>query len=93
MPYLHYINDAMCLMPGILSAESNARIGTMLIRYNAGQLTRDAVMNWLSVLAEEGIALAEEMDFQKPGLTESGIVRAMEPRLRARLNRGGVYVS
>ena len=40
-PYLHYIRDVLELLPGVLQAEINPRIGTALIRYEGRQLNED----------------------------------------------------
>ncbi len=33
LPYLHYIQDVLTLLPGVTGAEINPRIGTVLVLY------------------------------------------------------------
>ena len=43
LPYLHYIQDVLQLLPGVSGAEINPRIGTVLIRYDAAVTNTRAI--------------------------------------------------
>ena len=84
LPYLHYFDDAMCLLPGVLHAELNPTIGTALIRYDPSVTSRRQILGWMDVLIEEGIRCADDKTLVL--LSEKDMVPKLRERLLARLN-------
>ena len=39
-PYLHYVEDVLKLLPGVLEVRLNPRIGTILVLYTPGEVER-----------------------------------------------------
>ena len=52
LPYLHYIRDVLQLLPGVMDAEINPRIGTVLIRYDANVTTARTVLRWVDIVVD-----------------------------------------
>mgnify|MGYP007069973806 CR=1 FL=1 len=86
-PYLHYIGDAVGLLRGVKTVEYNARIGTLLIRYDSSLLSSGDVLAWMDTLVEEGICLAGSMERSGRTFSEQDIVRLATGRLQARLRQ------
>ncbi|MBQ7486139.1 MAG: hypothetical protein IJT77_01445 [Clostridia bacterium] len=83
--YLGYLNDAMTLMPGILSATPNPRIGSLLIRYQPDRLDTKKVRRWIQAIIDEGIAFFREYEQKMPD--EPTIEKLMRKRLADRMVR------
>ena len=69
-PYLHYIRDVLELLPGVLQAEINPRIGTALIRYDAAATDARTILGWVDTGVDEGIRVFREGVWKNKGETE-----------------------
>lgn len=69
-PYLHYIRDVLELLPGVLQAEINPRIGTALIRYDAAATDARTILGWVDTVVDEGIRMFREGVWKNKGETE-----------------------
>ena len=83
LPYLHYIRDVLQLLPGVMDAEINPRIGTVLIRYDANVTTARTVLRWMDIVVDEGIRLSKENIWQ--GASEAELEEIVRKRLILRL--------
>ena len=82
-PYLHYIRDVLRLLPGGSDAESNPRIGTVLIRYDTEITSSRAILKWVDIVVDEGIRISKE-DLWKDA-DESELEALVRKRLILRL--------
>ncbi len=69
-PYLHYIRDVLELLPGVLQAEINPRIGTALIRYDVAATDARTILDWVDTVVDEGIRVFREGVWKNKGETE-----------------------
>ena len=83
LPYLHYIQNVLQLLPGVSGAEVNPRIGTALIRYDAKQTTAQAILRWIDLVVDEGICIFREVAWQ--GASEEELANLARNRLKLRL--------
>ena len=83
LPYLHYIQDVLQLLPGVSGAEVNPRIGTALIRYDAKQTTAQAILRWIDLVVDEGVCIFREVAWQ--GASEEELANLARNRLKLRL--------
>ena len=60
LPYLHYIEDILCMLAGVREVRVNARIGTILILYEAQTTSSAAILRWVDTVVEEGLRMARE---------------------------------
>ena len=58
LPYLHYIEDILCMLAGVREVRVNARIGTILILYDAQMTSSAAILHWVDAVVEEGLRMA-----------------------------------
>ena len=82
-PYLHYIRDVLELLPGVLQAEINPRIGTVLIRYDAKTTNARAILRWVDIVVDEGIQIFKEDLWQD--VSEATLAQIVRQRLILRL--------
>ena len=64
LPYLHYIQDVLALLPGVTGAEVNPRIGTVLILYDPDRTDSRAILRWVDTVVDEGIRISGESIWQ-----------------------------
>ena len=83
LPYLHYIQDVLQLLPGVSGAEVNPRIGTVLIRYDAAVTNTRAILRWVDIVVDEGICISKEDVWQNAG--EKELEEIVRQRLILRL--------
>ena len=60
LPYLHYIEDILGMLAGVREVRVNARIGTILILYDAQMTSSAAILHWVDAVVEEGLRMARE---------------------------------
>ncbi|MEI3451192.1 MAG: hypothetical protein V8Q67_06990 [Blautia massiliensis (ex Durand et al. 2017)] len=60
LPYLHYIEDILGMLAGVREVRVNARIGTILILYDAQTTSSAAILRWVDAVVEEGLRMARE---------------------------------
>ena len=58
------------LLPGVLQAEINPRIGTALIRYDAAATDARTILGWVDTVVDEGIRVFREGVWKNKGETE-----------------------
>ena len=85
-PYVHYAEDALKLLPGVHAVRINARIGTVLVRYDPAVCTTLQVFGWIDTVVDTGIKIAREVELS--GIREEGkIVSLARQRLVHQLPR------
>ena len=47
-PYLHYVEDVLKLLPGVLEVRLNPRIGTILVLYTPGEVGARQILRTLA---------------------------------------------
>lgn len=83
LPYLHYIQDVLTLLPGVTGAEINPRIGTVLVLYDAALTSSRAILRWVDIVVDEGIRISKEELWQNAG--EKELEEIVRKRLILRL--------
>lgn len=83
LPYLHYVRDVLLLLPGVTDAQSNPRIGTVLVSYDPGKTSEQAILQWVATVVDEGIQLSREDIWQ--GADEQTLAALVRERLLLRL--------
>ena len=56
LPYLHYIEDILCMLAGVREVRVNARIGTILILYDAQMTSSAAILHWVDAVVKRACA-------------------------------------
>ena len=46
LPYLHYVQDVLTMLPGVTDVTVNARIGTALVLYDAQTTSSRQILRW-----------------------------------------------
>ncbi len=85
-PYLHYVQDVFKMLPGVKDAQVNARIGTILIHYDASATNAHTILRWIDAVADECIAISREVVWE--GATEENLAALTRKRLMRRLAVG-----
>ena len=80
MPYLHYVEDVLKLLPGVHTVRVNARIGTALVLYDQAICTTRQILRWVDIVVDTGIEIAQEM--KNAGIKDETIIA---PTVRQRL--------
>ena len=88
LPYLHYIEDILGMLAGVREVRVNARIGTILILYDAQMTSSAAILHWVDAVVEEGLRMAREKDWSK-AVDEAELVHLARRRLTMLLPRAG----
>ena len=88
LPYLHYIEDILGMLAGVREVRVNARIGTILILYDAQMTSSAAILHWVDAVVEEGLRMAREKDWSK-AVDEAELVHLARRRLTVLLPRAG----
>ena len=88
LPYLHYIEDILGMLAGVREVRVNARIGTILILYDAQMTSSAAILHWVDAVVEEGLRMAREKDWSK-AVVEAELVHLARRRLTMLLPRAG----
>ena len=70
LPYLHYVQDVLTMLPGVTDVTVNARIGTALVLYDAQTTSSRQILRWVDIVVDTGLEIAkeikpEEVDEQK----------------------------
>ena len=63
LPYLHYVQDVMTMLPGVQGAQVNPRIGTALVKYDSNMTNREEILRWIATAVDTGLELAQEVDW------------------------------
>lgn len=85
-PYLHYVQDVFKMLPGVKDVQVNARIGTILVHYEAAKMSAHTILRWIDAVTDEGIAISKEVVWE--GATEENLEALVRKRLMRRLAIG-----
>lgn len=82
LPYLHYVQDVLTMLPGVTDVTVNARIGTALVLYDAQTTSSRQILRWVDIVVDTGLEIAKEI---KP---EEADEKQLEQVVRRRLFSG-----
>ena len=85
-PYLHYVEDVLKLLPGVLEVRLNLRIGTILVIYTPGEVASQQILRWVSIVVDTGLEIARELEGAKT-VEESTLAEHVRRQLVLRLPR------
>ena len=74
-PYLHYAEDVLKLLPGVLTVRINLRIGTVLILYDQAVCAAPQILKWIDIALDTGIKAAGEIELL--GIKEEGKIASL----------------
>ena len=77
------MRDVLLLLPGVTDAQANPRIGTVLVSYDPGKTSEQAILQWVATVVDEGIQLSREDIWQ--GADEQTLAALVRERLLLRL--------
>ena len=83
LPYLHYVQDVLTMLPGVTDVTVNARIGTVLVLYDALTTSSRQILRWVDIVVDEGICISKEDVWQNAG--EKELEEIVRQRLILRL--------
>ena len=83
LPYLHYVRDVLAMLPGVNDVNVNARIGTVLVLYDANKTNSRQIMRWVDIVVDTGIEIAKDKEWE--GKDEAEIEQLVRDRLILRL--------
>lgn len=87
LPYLHYVQDVMTMLPGVRDAQVNPRIGTALVTYDANMTNREEILRWIAIAVDTGLELAQEIDWTRSDVGEEELATMARRRLALRLGQ------
>lgn len=86
LPYLHYVQDVLKMLPGVTEVTVNARIGTVLVIYDAGATNTRQILRWVDIVVDTGLEIAKEIKPEE--VDEESLERVVRQRLILRLPQG-----
>ena len=86
LSYLHYVQDVLKMLPGITEVTVNARIGTVLVIYDAGTTNTRQILRWVDIVVDTGLEIAKEIKPEE--VDEESLGRVVRQRLILRLPQG-----
>ena len=86
LPYLHYVQDVLKMLPGVTEITVNARIGTVLVIYDAGTTNTRQILRWVDIVVDTGLEIAKEIKPEE--VDEESLERVVRQRLILRLPQG-----
>ena len=86
LPYLHYVQDVLKMLPGVTEVTVNARIGTVLVIYDAGTTNTRQILRWVDIVVDTGLEIAREIKPEE--VDEESLGRVVRQRLILRLPQG-----
>lgn len=87
LPYLHYVRDVLAMLPGVNDVQVNARIGTILVLYDATITNTRRIMRWVDIVVDTGIEIANDKEWEGKDVAE--IEQLVRDRLILRLPQQG----
>ena len=84
MPYIHYVEDVLKLLPGVRTVRVNTRIGTVLVLYDQAVCTTRQILRWIDIVVDTGIEIAQELESAE-SKNEKDIASVVRQRLVLRL--------
>lgn len=82
LPYHHYAEEILLMLPGVRRVQVNSRIGTVLVLYDPSVCTADRILRWVEKVVDAGIEMARE-----PGFPGSAAEQEIALQVRKRLKR------
>ncbi|MBR6891499.1 MAG: heavy-metal-associated domain-containing protein [Clostridia bacterium] len=77
VPYLHYVEDVLKLLPGVQAVQLNPRIGTILVLYEPKTVSARQILRWVDIVVDTGLEIAREIGAEAVDEAElAGKVRA-----------------
>lgn len=86
LSYLHYVRDVLKMLPGVTEVTVNARIGTVLVIYDAGTTNTRQILRWVDIVVDTGLEIAKEIKPEE--VDEESLERVVRQRLILRLPQG-----
>ena len=86
LSYLHYVQDVLKMLPGVTEVTVNARIGTVLVIYDAGTTNTRQILRWVDIVVDTGLEIAREIKPEE--VDEESLERVVRQRLILRLPQG-----
>lgn len=86
LPYLHYVQDVLKMLPGVTEVTVNARIGTVLVIYDASATNTRQILRWVDIVVDTGLEIAKEIKPEE--VDEESLERVVRRRLILRLPQG-----
>ena len=83
LPYLHYVQDVLTMLPGVTDVTVNARIGTVLVLYDAQTIGIRQILRWVDIVVDTGLEIAKEIKPEEAD--EKQLEQVMRRRLILRL--------
>ena len=84
MPYIHYVENVLKLLPGVRTVRVNTRIGTVLVLYDQAVCTTRQILRWVDIVVDTGIEIAQELESAE-SKNEKDIASVVRQRLVLRL--------
>ncbi|MBQ8136469.1 MAG: hypothetical protein IJ174_03460 [Clostridia bacterium] len=78
-PHIHYISDALALLPWVRSSQTDKN-GKITVQYDEARGSSDKLRRWLETAVEEAIKLTDTLDMRTAG--EEAIVAGELERLK-----------
>ena len=86
LSYLHYVQDVLKMLPGVTEVTVNARIGTVLVIYDAGTTNTRQILRWVDIVVDTGLEIAKEIKPEE--VDEESLERVVRQQLILRLPQG-----
>lgn len=83
LPYLHYVQDVLTMLPGVTDVTVNARIGTVLVLYDAQTTSSRRILRWVDIVVDTGLEIAKEIKPEE--VNEQKLEQIVRQRLILRL--------
>ena len=83
LPYLHYVQDVLTMLPGVTGVTVNARIGTVLVLYDAQTTSSRQILRWVDIVVDTGLEVAKEIKPEE--IDEQKLEQIVRQRLILRL--------
>ena len=83
LPYLHYVQDVLTMLPGVTDVTVNARIGTVLVLYDAQTTGSRQILRWVDIVVDTGLEIAKELKPEE--IDEQKLEQIVRQRLILRL--------
>ena len=83
VPYLHYVEDVLKLLPGVQAVQLNPRIGTILVLYEPKTVSARQILRWVDIVVDTGLEIAREIGAE--AVEEAELAGKVRARLVLRL--------
>ena len=86
-PYLHYIEQAAAMLPGVTAASLDTASGELRIRYDAARTDGGQVRAWMNEVIDGCLDLAGSPELNQSGLKVEDVAAKVKAALGERLKR------